>query len=72
MATHLAGGRSCQAVVWAWVIGPWRWAGVRHVACLRVLAVPGAHADGIRPRDHDHGSAGVVRAAVVAKGRPPS
>jgi len=23
----LAGGRSCQAVVWAWVFGPWRWLG---------------------------------------------
>jgi hypothetical protein len=34
--------------------------------------VPGAHADGMRPHDHDHGSAGVVRAAVVAKGWPPS
>lgn len=30
----------------------------------------GAHTDGMRP--HDHGSVGVVRAAVVAKGRPPN
>src|SRR5829696_1710119 len=29
---YLAGGRSCQAGVCAWVIGPWRWAGVEFVA----------------------------------------
>jgi hypothetical protein len=38
---------------------------------LRVRAVAaglGAHTDGMRPRDHDHESVVVVRAAVVAKG----
>ena len=69
----LAGGRSCQAVCVSVrgrpvVVG---WGSV-YMARLEVLAVPGAHADSMRPRDHDHGSAGVVRAAVVAKGRPPS
>jgi hypothetical protein len=33
-----------------------------------VLAGLGAHTDGMRPPDHDQGSVGVVRAAVVAKG----
>jgi hypothetical protein len=37
-----------------------------------VLDGLGAHTDGMRPPDHDHGSVGVVRAAVVAKGRPPN
>jgi flavin-dependent dehydrogenase len=68
----LAGGRSCQAVVWACVVGP-RCAGFWHVwPAVERIGVPGAHADSMRPRDHDHGSVGVVRAAVVAKGRPPS
>jgi hypothetical protein len=40
--------------------------------CRESVDGTGAHTDGMRPPDHDHGSVGVVRAAVVAKGRPPN
>jgi hypothetical protein len=71
---QLVGGGSCQARAGG-VLGPPVVCGpVGFVEPYGEAAVGGlgAHTDGMRPPDHDHGSVGVVRAAVVAKGRPPN
>jgi hypothetical protein len=70
----LVGGGSCQAIAEGVLDPPVVNGRVEFVEPYRESAVDGlgAHTDGIRPPDHDHGSVGVVRAAVVAKGRPPN
>jgi hypothetical protein len=70
----LVGGGSCQAVAKGVFGLPVVRGPVGFVEPLPESAVGGlgAHTDGMRPPDHDHGSVGVVRAAVVAKGRPPN
>jgi hypothetical protein len=70
----LVGGGSCQARAGGVLGSPVVCGPVGFVEPFGEAAVGGlgVHADDMRPPDHDHGSVGVVRAAVVAKGRPPN
>ena len=69
----LVGGSSCQARQRACLVRPW-FAGlfgfVEPYLSRQWMAL--APTLTYATSDHDHGSVGVVRAAVVAKGRPPN